>query len=105
MSDSVTHYELTPKALTDLDAIWRYGAEGWSPEHADRYTDELVRVFELLVSMPTMARERTEFSPPVRIHVHGAHLVVYVVQANMVLIVRVLGGRQNWKAILERVDA
>ena len=104
MSGSITHYELTPKALADLDDIWRYGAENWSPDHADLFTDELVRVFELLVSMPTLAPEWTAFSPPVRIHAHGVLLVVYVVQADMALIVRVLGGRQNWRAILESAD-
>lgn len=101
MSASATHYKLPPKAVADLDIIWRYSAGNWSVDQADLYVDDLTRIFELLVSMPTMARERHEFSPPVRIHTHSEHLIIYTMQEATVLIIRVLGGGQNWKAILE----
>ncbi|MGL5116477.1 MAG: type II toxin-antitoxin system RelE/ParE family toxin [Beijerinckiaceae bacterium] len=104
MTGSASRYELTPEALADLADIWAYGAAKWSPDQADRYTDELAHVFETLVTMPGMARERTEFVPPVRIHVHGSHLVVYVLAGNVVSVIRVLGGRQDWRAILNCVD-
>ena len=104
LSARATHYQLTPKALADLDAIWRFSAEQWSVDQADLYVDDFTRIFELLVSMPEMARERHEFHPPVHIHSHAQHLVVYTLQEGMVLIICVLGGKQNWKAILESAD-
>ena len=105
LSASATHYELTPKALADLDDIWRYSAERWSVDQADLYIDDFTRIFELLVSTPEMARERHEFNPPVHIHSHAQHLVVYTLHDSMVLIIRVLGGKQNWKAILDSADS
>jgi toxin ParE1/3/4 len=99
-----SEYRLSPAAESDLDDIWRYSAETWSVEQADRYIDGLVRTFELIVSVPEIARERNEFMPPVRIHLHGRHLIVYVIEPGHVAILRVLGGRQDWKKALDALD-
>lgn len=103
-SNKVCHYRLSLKALTDLDDVWRYTAETWSVDQADRYIDGLVSTFEALVALPTLARERTEFTPPVRIHVHDQHLVVYMINGDHVVILRLLGGRQDWRSILTSLD-
>lgn len=97
-------YRLTPRALSDLDDIWRFSAERWSVDRADIYLDELVRTFELIASVPTLARERPEFTPPVRIHSHGSHLIVYSAEADGVVVFRLLGSRQDWAAILNAAD-
>lgn len=97
-------YRLTPRAIADLDDIWRFTAETWSIEQADRYVDELVRVFEMIATMPSLARERSEFDPPVRIHTHEKHLVIYTAQDDHVAILRLLGGRQDWIAILKAAE-
>lgn len=103
--DEARPYRLTPRALDDLEEIWRYTAETWSVGQADRFTDDLARVFETLAALPSLARERPEFDPPVRIHTHERHLIVYVVaEDDQVDIVRLLGGRQDWMAILNAVD-
>lgn len=102
--DEARPYRLTPRALEDLEEIWRYSAEIWSVMQADRYTDELARVFETIAALPTIARERTEFDPPVRIHTHESHLIVYVVAHDYVAILRLLGGRQEWVSILKAAD-
>ncbi len=103
-SSRVSHYRLSPKALADLDDIWRYTAETWSVDQADRYIDELVSTFETIVTMPTLARERTEFMPPVRIHVHEEHLIIYRVNGDHIVILRLLGGRQDWRSVLKTLD-
>ncbi|MEO3388857.1 type II toxin-antitoxin system RelE/ParE family toxin [Mesorhizobium sp. CAU 1741] len=100
----LTEFRLYPAAADDLDDIWRYSAESWSVEQADRFIDDLVRTFELLVSVPEIAGERKEFDPPVRIHVHGLHLIVYVIAGDHISILRVLGGRQDWRQILDALD-
>ena len=93
-----------PARRTIFDDIWRFSAETWSIEQADRYIDDLVRVCETIAALPTLARERTEFSPPVRIHGHESHLIIYTVAADHIAILRVLGGRQDWVAILKAAD-
>jgi toxin ParE1/3/4 len=97
-------YRLTPRALADLDDIWRYSAETWSVEQADRYIDDLVRVFEMITAMPALAVEHRSFQPPVRLHVHESSLIVYTVTDGDVAIVRLLGGRQDWLSILKATD-
>ncbi|MCW2283424.1 toxin ParE1/3/4 [Rhodoblastus acidophilus] len=98
---SSSSYRLAPRALADLDDIWRFSAENWGLEQADRYLDTLVSMFETIAEMPTLARERREFKPPVRIHVHESHLIVYTSAGDRVTILRVLGGRQDWLSILK----
>ena len=98
-------YRLTPKAEIDLEDIWLYTAQTWSPDQADTYIDGLVRTIETLVAMPAIARERDEFDPPVRVHPAAAHLIVYRVEEAALLVIRILGGRQNWRAMLEVIDA
>lgn len=103
-SVKVTHYRLSPKAYTDLDDIWRYTAETWSLVQADTYIDELVKTFETLVQMPFLAKERTEFVPPIRIHVFGAHLIIYMIRGDHVTIVRLLGAKQDWRKMLNALE-
>jgi toxin ParE1/3/4 len=103
-SDKAPHYRLTPNALEDLDHIWRYTAETWSITQADEYIDALAMVFATIALHPTMARERAEFSPPVRLHNHQGHVIAYTVQAGEVIVIRILGGTQNWQAILGAID-
>lgn len=103
-SSEPRHYRLPPRAIADLDDIWRYSAETWSIEQADRYIDDLVRTFETIAGMPTLAPERSEFQPPVRIHVHERHLIVYTIADDHLAIVRLLGGQQDWLSILKMAD-
>ena len=95
-------YRLTPAAREDLAEIWRFTAERWSEDQADSYIDGLVSAFETIAGFPDIARERTEFTPPVRIHPSGAHLVVYLKGRGQVTILRVLHGRQDILAALDR---
>jgi toxin ParE1/3/4 len=97
-------YQLTPKATDDLEDIWRFSAEQWSITQADRYIDDLTRIFETIAAMPTLASERNEFEPPVRIHVHGSHVIIYVIVDDYVQVLRLLGARQDWVSILKKAD-
>ena len=101
----LTGYLLTPKAEDDLEAIWRYTASTWSAGQADLYIGTLIRTIETLVAMPQLARERAEFTPPVRIHPAAEHLIIYRIDGDWLSVIRILGGRQNWRALLEVIDA
>lgn len=103
-SNKPLSYRLKPKALEDLEEIWRYTAETWSLSQADIYQDALANSFKLIAGMPEVARERMEFDPPVRIHVHQSHLIVYIILDEHIEIVRVLGGRQDWHTILQALE-
>jgi toxin ParE1/3/4 len=97
-------YKIAPEALRDLESVWAYGAETLSPEQADCYLDELVLAFERIGRSPSLFRERLEFLPPVRIYPDRSHLIVYAGAEGGVTILRILGGRQDWQAILRALD-
>jgi toxin ParE1/3/4 len=40
----------------------------------------------------------------VRILVHRSHLVIYRIEPSQVLVIRVIGGRQDWKRLLALLD-
>ncbi len=91
---------LRPAAEADLSDIWLQGASKWGGEQAERYTDGLFALLDLLVEFPEMASERAEFSPPVRIHPSGAHLVIYRQADQGIEVIRILHGHQNLNAYL-----
>jgi toxin ParE1/3/4 len=91
---------LRPAAEDDLSNIWLEGAASWGVEQAERYADGLFALFDLLCQFPEIARERTEFSPAVRIHPSGAHLVIYRQTETGIEIIRILHGHQNLTAYL-----
>ena len=100
----LTQYKLTPAAKRDLENIWVYSAEMWSVDQAESYTHVLQEAFGRLLASPLIARERTEFTPPVRIHPTGPHLIVHRIDGTTLAILRVLGGQQDWQSILHALD-
>ena len=91
---------LQPAAEDDLSNIWLESAASWGVEQAERYADGLFALFDLLAEFPEIARERAEFSPPVRIHPSGTHLVIYRQGEQGIEIIRGFHGHQNLTAYL-----
>jgi toxin ParE1/3/4 len=74
----------------DLVDIWLYTFTEWGEQQANKYLDELDAAIKLLADQPLICHERTELEPPVRIHHHGHHLIVYLVVGDGINLVRVL---------------
>ena len=87
----------TAQADIDIISIYVQGARDFGAAQAEKYHAGLVRCFDLLSDNPLLARERSEFSPPVRLYFYEAHVIVYMQEGNDILIVRVLHGRQDWE--------
>lgn len=51
-----SRWTLRPAAKADLGALWLEGATTWGVSQADRYTDGLFALFDLLGDYPEMAR-------------------------------------------------
>ena len=92
---------MRPQARRDIEEIWKYTARQWSVAQADTYTGGINEKLNLLCHHPMMAREFTEFEPPIRIHVHHSHLILYHLLKHQLEVVRVLHFRQNWREIIE----
>lgn len=91
---------LTQEAERDLEDVYVRGALQFGTAQAERYSDALDACLELLAAHPAMAPERTEISKPVRAHPHGSHLVVYEIENDDVLILRIFHRRRDWQRSL-----
>ncbi|WP_104663696.1 type II toxin-antitoxin system RelE/ParE family toxin [Ensifer adhaerens] len=90
-------FRLSVAAEEDIIAIAEDGVRLFGAAQARRYHDELFDIFALVAANPGMARERTELSPPMRIHPFKAHLLVYRIEPDGdILIVRVRHGHEDW---------
>lgn len=87
-------YRLTPRALGDLQEIWRTIAAD-NEVAADRL---LIRIFdrlELASGQPKMGAARPELSDTARILVEGNYVIIYEPQAEALLVVAVVHGMRD----------
>jgi len=91
---------LRPRAEADLSDIWDYTEAAWGQNQAQDYFADLDRMFQSIARFPEMARQRTEFDPPVRIQRFRQHVVVYLVDEDRIDVIRVLHSRSNWTTLL-----
>jgi toxin ParE1/3/4 len=90
-------YRLSSKAKEDLVNITEQGARLFGYTQSKKYNSELRAIFKLIAANPRMERERLEFSPPVRVHPHRAHLVIYRIEENGdIFIIRIPHQREDW---------
>ena len=74
-------YETTSLADEDVVRAYVYGNRMFGTAQAESYFADLIRCFDLLAEHPLLARERPEFTPPVRVHFHKAHVIAYLLIA------------------------
>ncbi len=89
-------YRLTRAADDDLGAIFDAGAAMFGAAHADANLAGPQSALSFLADTPFAARLRRETGPPVRAWRYKAHLILYIVNADGVLVVRVRHGREDW---------
>jgi toxin ParE1/3/4 len=94
-------FRTTPDADADLIGIYEYGALKFGVAQAERYLEGFHNVFQFLSASPYASRERTEVEPPVRIWPFQARMIIYRIVDEDVLVLRVLGMRQDWYRHLE----
>ena len=91
-------YKLSVKAEEDLIHAFREGVRMFGEEQAEKYYAGLERIFQFLSDTPKAARERTETTPPVRVHPYRSHIIVYLIDENgNILILRIRHGREDWE--------
>jgi len=89
-------WRTTPAADLDIERLAEQGSEAFGVARALRYLNELRDLFDLLAAHPYMARERAEIQPGLRVHGFRAHVVMYSVDSEDVLILRVMHAHQDW---------
>ncbi|MEE4297776.1 MAG: type II toxin-antitoxin system RelE/ParE family toxin [Wenzhouxiangella sp.] len=81
---------VTPKAESDLIAIWVYTSEEWGVDQADQYLDQLDEGMKRLMQHPSLGVDYAHVSPGYRRLQVEHHAVFYKVRASEMLVVRVL---------------
>lgn len=79
-----------PLAEQDLINIWIYGCETFGVVQADRYLDSIETVLIQLTHSPEVHRLRDDLHPPVRFCHHASHLIIYTIESDAIIIIRVL---------------
>jgi toxin ParE1/3/4 len=97
-------HRVAPRAERDLDDIWYYVAkESGSVEIANRLIDSITDRFFLLGGFPYLGRSRDEdFGFGCRSFPVGEYIIVYVVDGEDVLILRVAHGRREIETLFGR---
>jgi toxin ParE1/3/4 len=95
-------HRVAPEAEADLDDIWCYIArKSGSLEIADRFTEFLSDRFYLLANHPYIGRRRDhELRPGLRSFPVRDYIILYRIEEDDVLILRILHGSRDIKALL-----
>jgi toxin ParE1/3/4 len=90
-------HRLSPQADSDLDDIWYYVAStSGSMEIADRLIDSITHRFVPLATHPNIGRVRDEdLRPGIRSFPVGEYMILYRIEDEDVLILRVLRAARN----------
>ncbi len=96
----MTH-RVAHRAEADLDDIWLYVAkETGSIEIANRLIDTITDRFFTLARFPCIGRSREEdFGPGYRSFPVGEYVIVYCVENEEVLVLRVVHGRRQLEVL------
>ncbi len=97
-------HRVAPQAAIDLDEIWYYVArESGSSEIATRLIDSITRRFVLLSAQPYLGRARDdEFGAGSRSFPVSEYVIVYCIESENVLILRVAHGRRDIDALFSQ---
>ena len=91
----------TPQADSDLDNIWNYiASKSGSLDITNRFIASITDRFFLLASHPNIGRGRDEdLLPGLRSFPVGEYVIIYRIQDEDVLVLRVLRGSRNIQAL------
>ncbi len=82
--------QLRPRALHDLEDIYRYSLEQWGVARAETYLSEINRAFESLANHHQLGRDYSRVSTNLHAYNIAAHVIFYTPSTNGILVIRVL---------------
>jgi len=96
-------HSVSDQAASDLDEIWLYVArETGSLEVATRLIDAITDTFLLLARQPLLGRSRSDdFGEGYRSLAVREYVIVYCIEAEYVVILRVVHGRRDLQSLLD----
>ena len=91
-------YELTNKAVADLNGIWEYTLENWSENQADRYYDMLLGICQDIADNPELGKNYDGIKSDLFGLKANQHVIFYrKSEVNPIEITRILHERMDLK--------
>jgi toxin ParE1/3/4 len=91
-------YELTNKAVSDLNGIWEYTLENWSENQADRYYDMLLDICQDIADNPKLGKNYEGIKSDLFGLKANRHVIFYrKSEVNPIEITRILHERMDLK--------
>lgn len=87
--------DLSPLAISDLDAIWNYSVEHWGIARAKSYVSQINARMRTFCASPSIGQSVAKAYPGMRKSRIGSHLILYLVDRDRLTIVRVLHQRMD----------
>ncbi len=91
----------SPEAESDLLDVWRWGANHFSTEIADRHLRDIADTAKRLCDFPESGRSRDDLLSGLRAIVVFPTVVFYRLAPGTIEVVRVVDGRRNIAAMFE----
>lgn len=90
MSVKLDCYRLSPRARQDLEDIWFYTFEQWSPTQADSYVSDLLSTCQGLVSGEKIGLNAEIICEGYAKYLSGSHVIYYKISGSHLDVIRIL---------------
>lgn len=96
-------YKISQEANQDIEDIWLYTYENWSPEQADRYFNLIIDEIEYLAKYPESGKDCSEIRKGYFRSRIKSHFIFYKINRKKegIEIIRILHERMDIKSRLE----
>ncbi|MEH6663787.1 MAG: type II toxin-antitoxin system RelE/ParE family toxin [Brevundimonas sp.] len=91
----MTRYVLSPAAQADLEDIWRYSVERWSPSQAERYVLAIRDACDDLATGVQAGQDAGDIRVGYRRLRVGSHVLFFRQSGNVLDVVRILHQRMD----------
>lgn len=88
-------YIISRRAIIDLEEIWLYTKEKWSPEQAERYYDLIFDEIHFICQKPDAGKSMEHVRNGYRGSKVKSHLIFYRVVDDTVEVIRILHERMD----------
>jgi plasmid stabilization system protein ParE len=100
----MTKLRLTTQARLDLQMIQDAGLADFGPRATRKHMAGFGRIFQLLRVHPSAGPARPEYGRDIRTFAHHPHRVIYRLQGNSILVVRILHHARDVRTALKSSD-
>jgi toxin ParE1/3/4 len=89
------NYQISEKAIEDLEQIWLYTFENWSLEQADRYYKLIIQEIQYIAKHPESGKSIDFVRKGYKVVKVKSHIVCYKSTDEIVFVVRILHQRMD----------